>query len=105
VAGAPRRLSATHYDTDDLRLARWGASLRRRTGEGWTVKLPVQAAGQLLAREEARAELLEALKGSRYLALLDELVEAANAPMLARDARARWRDAWQAFSDLRDGWS
>jgi CHAD domain-containing protein len=52
VTVAPQRLSATYYDTDDLRLARWGASMRRRTGEGWTVKLPVAAAGQLLAREE-----------------------------------------------------
>jgi CHAD domain-containing protein len=48
----PRRLSATYFDTDDLRLARWGASLRRRTDEGWTVKLPVEADGQLLAREK-----------------------------------------------------
>jgi CHAD domain-containing protein len=52
VTVAPQRLSATYFDTDDLRLARWGASLRRRTGEGWTVKLPVEATGQLLAREE-----------------------------------------------------
>jgi CHAD domain-containing protein len=48
----PQRLSATYFDTDDLRLARWGASLRRRSGEGWTVKLPVAADRQLLAREE-----------------------------------------------------
>jgi CHAD domain-containing protein len=45
-------LSATYFDTDDLRLARWGASLRRRTDQGWTVKLPIEADGQLLAREE-----------------------------------------------------
>jgi inorganic triphosphatase YgiF len=150
VAVAPQRLSATYYDTDDLRLARWGASLRRRTGEAWTVKLPVQAAGQLpareevtvpgpdgrppkaavdlvrayvrtaslrpqvrlgpvrrrvelrdpqggvladqQAREEARAELLEALAGSRYLTLLNELVEAANAPMLTGEAQAPAKD-------------
>jgi CHAD domain-containing protein len=52
VPAPPQRLSATYFDTDDLRLARWGASLRRRTVEGWTVKLPVEADGQLLAREE-----------------------------------------------------
>ena len=36
-----RVLEATYYDTADLRLARWGASLRYRTGDGtgWTVKL------------------------------------------------------------------
>jgi CYTH domain len=52
VPAEPRRLSATYFDTDDLRLARWGASLRRRTEEGWTVKLPVGANGQLLTRQE-----------------------------------------------------
>ena len=52
VVAEPRQLSATYFDTDDLRLARWGVSLRRRTGEGWTVKLPVQAEGAFLAREE-----------------------------------------------------
>ncbi|MBA3653054.1 MAG: CYTH domain-containing protein, partial [Actinobacteria bacterium] len=36
-----QELDATYYDTSDLRLARSGASLRYRTGEGpsrWTVK-------------------------------------------------------------------
>ena len=37
-----RTLDAVYYDTADLRLARWGVSLRHRTGDGtgWTVKLP-----------------------------------------------------------------
>ena len=52
VPAQPQRLSATYFDTDDLRLARWGASLRRRNEEGWTVKLPVGADGQLLTRQE-----------------------------------------------------
>ena len=51
------RLETVYYDTPDLRLARWGVSLRHRAGEGWTLKLPpVQAAGQpqgqLLERDE-----------------------------------------------------
>src|SRR4029453_7413149 len=29
-----RRFQTTYYDTPDLRLARWGASLRSRPGEG-----------------------------------------------------------------------
>jgi CHAD domain-containing protein len=37
---APQRLSAAYYDTDDLRLARWGVSLGHRSDEGWTVRLP-----------------------------------------------------------------
>jgi CHAD domain-containing protein len=49
---AARRLRTTYYDTADLRLARWGASLRYRPGEGWTVKLPEGADGALLVRAE-----------------------------------------------------
>ncbi|HEY2597578.1 MAG TPA: CYTH and CHAD domain-containing protein [Candidatus Dormibacteraeota bacterium] len=52
------RLETVYYDTADLRLARWGVSLRHRAGEGWTLKLPPvhastegQAAG-LLERDE-----------------------------------------------------
>ena len=47
-----RRLQTTYYDTADLRLARWGASLRYRPGEGWTVKLPEGSDGALLVRAE-----------------------------------------------------
>jgi len=47
-----RRLQTTYYDTADLRLARWGASLRYRPGEGWTVKLPEGEVGVLLVRAE-----------------------------------------------------
>ena len=39
------RLETVYYDTPDLRLARWGVSLRRRSGEGWTLKLPPLPAG------------------------------------------------------------
>jgi CHAD domain-containing protein len=49
---SPRRLQTTYYDTPDLRLARWGASLRYRPGEGWTVKLPQGRHGVLLVRAE-----------------------------------------------------
>jgi CHAD domain-containing protein len=49
---ATRRLRTTYYDTPDLRLARWGASLRYRPGEGWTVKLPEGQNGVLLVRAE-----------------------------------------------------
>jgi CHAD domain-containing protein len=47
-----RRLRTTYYDTADLRLARWDASLRYRPGEGWTVKLPEGQDGVLLVRAE-----------------------------------------------------
>ncbi len=52
----PRLQQTTYFDTPDLRLARWGCSLRYRDTEGWTVKLPSGAVGALLVREEIRFE-------------------------------------------------
>jgi CHAD domain-containing protein len=37
------RVHTVYYDTPDLRITCWGASLRYRVGEGWTVKLPLPA--------------------------------------------------------------
>ncbi len=53
VAQPVERLITTYVDTPDLRIARWGSSLRHRKGEGWTVKLPATGeGGSLLARTE-----------------------------------------------------
>jgi inorganic triphosphatase YgiF len=48
-----RRYTTTYWDTPDLRLARWGASLRYRD-DGWTVKQPAEAeeAAGVLVRQE-----------------------------------------------------
>lgn len=35
-----QRLESVYWDTVDLRLARWGASLRHRSDEGWAVRTP-----------------------------------------------------------------
>lgn len=51
-----QELDAVYYDTDDLRLTRTSASLRRRTGgtdSGWHLKLPLSGD----SREEIRAPL------------------------------------------------
>ncbi len=45
-------LQAQYFDTVDLRLSRSGASLRYRSPEGWTVKLPAPPEGSLLVRGE-----------------------------------------------------
>src|SRR3954466_7706389 len=48
-----RRLTATYFDTEDLRLAAAGLTLRRRTGgddAGWHLKVPAGAG----ARSEVR---------------------------------------------------
>jgi CHAD domain-containing protein len=47
-----KRLHTVYYDTADLRLTRWGCSLRLRHGEGWTLKIPVPTDSQALFREE-----------------------------------------------------
>jgi CHAD domain-containing protein len=45
---------AVYYDTPDLRLARWGVTVRHRAGDGsgWTVKLPEGDEGPALVRRE-----------------------------------------------------
>ncbi len=49
-----RNLDAVYYDTGDLRLARWGITVRHRAGDGdgWTVKLPDGDDGPGLVRRE-----------------------------------------------------
>ncbi len=47
-------LMAVYHDTPDLRLARWGITLRHRSGDGsrWTLKLPEEDEGAALVRRE-----------------------------------------------------
>jgi CHAD domain-containing protein len=56
----PQRLVTVYVDTPDLRIARWGSSLRYRHGEGhdngWTVKLPSPTNGSQLVRTEVNFE-------------------------------------------------
>ena len=47
-----RTLHTVYFDAADLRLLRWGASLRYREEQGWTVKLPRPETGSALVREE-----------------------------------------------------
>ena len=54
------RLETVYYDTPDLRLARWGVSLRYRAGEGWTLKLsPSTPRGEGRGGESQSPSLLE----------------------------------------------
>jgi len=43
---------AVYFDTADLRLTRAGASLRYRSDDGWTVKLPGAVNGATYTRGE-----------------------------------------------------
>jgi CHAD domain-containing protein len=50
-----RQLDAVYYDTPTLALARWGVTLRSRSGEAgpiWTLKLPVASLDSELSRHE-----------------------------------------------------
>jgi len=47
-----QRIEDVYYDTVDLRLLRWGCTLRHRNRQGWTVKLPVARSGAALIRNE-----------------------------------------------------
>ncbi len=46
------QLDTAYFDTSELRLLRHDVTLRRRLGEGWTIKLPESARGQALIRRE-----------------------------------------------------
>jgi CHAD domain-containing protein len=57
IARPRLELEATYYDTAELHLARWGVTLRHRTGEPgptWTLKLPGGAEEHTLERQELR---------------------------------------------------
>jgi CHAD domain-containing protein len=59
ISPLPRRsLTATYYDTPDLRLARWGLTVRYRAGDntGWMAKLPEGDGGPALVRRELQFE-------------------------------------------------
>ena len=40
-----RRLRTTHWDTADLRLARWGVALEYSSDPGWVLRLPATSEG------------------------------------------------------------
>jgi CHAD domain-containing protein len=45
VAEPVRRARTTHWDTADLRLARWGVALEHAADTGWVLRLPATAEG------------------------------------------------------------
>jgi CHAD domain-containing protein len=91
------QLEAIYFDTADLRLARHGATLRRRTGgtdAGWHLKVP--------AGPDSRSELRLPLSASATNAPPDELADLTFG--MARGAEIRpvarirtTRDVWQLF--------
>ena len=49
------RYETVYVDTPDLRLAGWGCSLRHRSGQGWTLKLPPVRAGDSWSARRSRS--------------------------------------------------
>lgn len=94
-------LEAVYYDTADLRLARGGVTLRRRTGgddAGWHLKLPVGED----TREEVRVPLTKARKKPPE-ELVDLVRVHARGEALEPVARIKTtRERWQLVDDRGD---
>ena len=92
------RLETVYYDTPDLRLARWGVSLRHRAGEGWTLKLsslPTKAEGRdepgLLERDEITFPGGPKRPPAAAVALVRAYVRTADLVSVARLSTTRMR--------------
>ena len=84
-----RRYTTVYWDTPDLRLARWDATLRHRDGQGWTVKLPGDRAGVLLVRDEHTFAGGPKRVPDEALALLRAYVRGARLAPVARSRAER----------------
>ncbi|HZQ86126.1 MAG TPA: CHAD domain-containing protein [Acidimicrobiales bacterium] len=92
------RLAATYYDTPDLRLARWGATLRHRASspatdeQPWTLKLPASPVPGALARRELGFPGHESRVPAELVALVRGLSRGAPLVPVARlrTDRRRW---------------
>ncbi|HEY1330960.1 MAG TPA: CYTH and CHAD domain-containing protein [Actinomycetota bacterium] len=74
VPQQPREYDTVYVDTPDLRLARWRCSLRHRSGEGWTLKLPSEDEGDVLERDEILFEDDSVVPPARALDLVSAFV-------------------------------
>ncbi|MGH9279992.1 MAG: CHAD domain-containing protein [Acidimicrobiales bacterium] len=94
-----RVLDAVYYDTRDMRLARWGVTMRFRAGDGtgWTVKLPEGDDGPALVRREVQFPGPSGLPPAEAVELVRAFVRRAK---LVPVARLRTRRRGVA---LRDG--
>ena len=105
VAGASvgdievREISDVYYDTGDLRLARWGCTLRERAGEGWTVKIPRPSKGIVLDREEVVFRDDPGDPPAAALNLVSSLTRGAEVDVVARLRTRRLVRTWRAGDD------
>jgi CHAD domain-containing protein len=95
------RFVSTYHDTSDLRLVRWGGSLRMRTGQGWTVKLPQAADGVVLARLEVVFEGPAGGPPAEAIDLVRGIVRGGRLEPVARLETVRRRICLAAGDDAR----
>jgi CHAD domain-containing protein len=95
------RFESIYHDTVDLRLVRWGASLRMRTGQGWTVKLPHAADGVVVARHEVVFEGTDDRPPAAAIDLVRGLVRGRGLEPVARLQTVRRRTCIAAADDAR----
>jgi CHAD domain-containing protein len=84
TAADERRLTTVYWDTADMRLIRWGCTLRHRAGEGWTVKLPKVEDSALLVRDEHNFPGPPAAPPAEALDLVRAYVRTADVAPVAR---------------------
>jgi CHAD domain-containing protein len=78
-------LHATYFDTSDLRLTRAGASLRYRSNDGWTVKLPTDGTHEgTLLRNELRFDGASGAPPNEALDLVRGYARAATVGAVSR---------------------
>jgi CHAD domain-containing protein len=101
VAGASvgdveqREISDVYYDTVDLRLARWGCTVRHRLGEGWAVKIPRPSKGRVLDREEVVFGGDPGEPPAAVLNLVSSLTRGADVNVVARLRTRRLARTWR----------
>jgi CHAD domain-containing protein len=99
-----QELRATYYDTVDRRLARWGITLRHRSGEGdepaWTLKLPKPTAAVSGVMPASRAEMVVAGAPDDIPEMLVDLVTAhvRSHPLSAAAVLATRREGWRLLA-------
>ncbi len=89
-----RPIGDVYHDTDDLRLARWGCTLRYRPDEGWVVKIPVPSTGRALTRTEVTFDGPPDRPDPRATALVRSLTRGARLVEVARFDTTRRVHAW-----------
>ena len=84
----------TYYDTIDLRLARWGCTLRHRNRDGWVVKVPRPSKGPVLDRDEVAFGGHPDAPPARALNLVSSLTRGVDVDAVARVRASRQVRRW-----------